>query len=452
MAYTRDINCLKDAQKAIRLPALQRLNADLPNLSSSDLSTLFPDLRKPLLDLLSDPADKCRELTVSLLSALNGKMTEFEAVGVLEALNRRLPAENVEEIRLLEVKLVREIVEKWCETLGNAAGEVGVLVAKAFKDPFPLVKQEAASLLECLSLHFREHLSLISTPILLSSVPCLTHQHSKVRVNTLHALGTLLKATGSCDLLIPLYPVFKQKLRYDRAAAVRKTLYEVLAGCLLEYSYEALMLEVELDGKGLCRLEVQLTYLLISGLGDAEMVTTVNDLLTKVNARRVAIGREAEPQPCYIAGLEALLGLSLADCTEWTVQERSKTRGAGVLLALTTMAGPAVHPYLSTVLQTILKAYTDSEEADQRSIYEAVIAKFAQNVPLSSLFQALIRKIPAEASSPSQRTTLMVSSIQIFIRAALESAPLAALLPELQSLIAALVAAAALIMYAYRQG
>jgi len=402
MAFAREINCLKDAQKAIRLPALQRLHTDLPHLSPSDLQELFPALRKPLLDLLSDPVDKCRELTVSLLSTLNAQMPDFEAENVLEAMNRRLTAESVEEIRLMEVKLVQEIVTKRSEVLGNAVGEVGALVAKAFKDPFPLVKQEAASLLQCLAVHFSAHLSLLSSQILQSCIPCLTHQHSKVRLSTLHALGTLLHTTGASDLLQPLYPVLKQKLRYDRAAVVRREVYEVLAECLLRYSQEALRLEVDLEGKGLCSVEILLNYLLISGLGDPEMAAFVSELLTRVNARRV---------PCYVTGLEALLRLSLADCTEWTVQERSKTRGAAALLALTTLAGPAVRPFLDFVIQTVLKAYTDSEEAEQRSLYEAVIGKFAQNVPLASLFESLKGRIPPQASSPSQRTSLMVGFI-----------------------------------------
>lgn len=408
MAFAREINCLKDAQKAIRLPALQRLHSDLPHLSPSDLQELFPVLRKPLLDLLSDPVDKCRELTVSLLSTLNTKMTDFEAKSVLEAMNRRLPAESVEEIRLMEVRLVQEIVTKWSERLDNAVGEVGALVAKAFQDPFPLVKQEAANLLQCLSLHFRPHLSLLSSLLLPACLPCLTHQHSKVRLSTLQALGTLLHTTGSSGLLQPLYLVFKQKMRYDRAAAVRKALYEVMAQCLLGYTYEELGLEVDLEGKGLYTMETLLNYLLISGLGDAEMAPSVSELLTNVSNRQFP-GKLQEP--CYITSLEALLRLSLADCTEWTVQERSKTRGAAALLGIITLAGSAIRSFLDFTLQTVLKAYTDSEEAEQRSLYEAVVRKLAQNGPLASVLEALKGRIPPQASSPSQRTSLMAGFI-----------------------------------------
>ncbi len=98
--YARDINCLKDNQKSIRLPALQRLTKALESEKDSDVHELFSHiLKKVLISLLSDPVDKCRELTVALLFTLIQRLEDLSAhiVDIVEAISIRLTSLPVAE-------------------------------------------------------------------------------------------------------------------------------------------------------------------------------------------------------------------------------------------------------------------------------------------------------------------------------------------------------------------
>ena len=427
--YAREINCLKDSQKSIRLPALQRLCAELPTRPAAEVQAFFSQhLKKVLLDLLSDPVDKCRELSASLLTELVKTLPDLstDAIDLVESVARRLTTvhltEAVEEIRLLEVKLVKEIVRRWWEGLIPALSDLGYVLAKAFQDPFPQVKHEAAELLELVCRSTGLRVGLCASTICAGALENLTHQHSKVRVITLHALGVLLEKTGNCDLLKTLFPILKQKLRYDRTTAVRSTLYEVLRDWLLTFSYESLTYEVDFEGKAMAtRAETQLSYLLLSGLGDSEVQisSAIPQYFAQVGQRRLFLASEfqeetetsdpAEFQALHV--LKDLVMLSIADCTEWTVNEKSKTRGAVTLLALARMSGHFITPHLEHILKTAVKVYTETEDPDQRQVYEELVGVLSQTCSYDIVATVLMKSIAPDQSSVSQRATVFVHSM-----------------------------------------
>lgn len=424
--YAREINCLKDSQKSIRLPALQRLCSELPVLPAAEVQTFFSQhLKKALLDLVTDPVDKCRELSINLLLELVRTLPDLsaDATDLVEAVARRLTTvhmtEAVEEIRLLEVKLVKETVRRWWESLIPVLSDLGYLLAKAFQDSFPQVKHEAAELLELICKSTGLRVGLCASTICAGALDNLTHQHSKVRVATLHALGVLLAKTGNCDLLKTLYPVLKQKLRYDRTPAVRSTLYEVLRDWLLAFSYESLTFEVDFEGKGMAtRAETQLSYLLLSGLGDSEdqISSLIPQYFEQVGQRRLFLASEfqeetetsdpAEFQALHI--LKDLVMLSTADCTEWTVNEKSKTRGAVTMLALARIAGHFITPHLESIFKTAVKVYTETEDPEQRRVYDELVGVLSQTCSYDIVATVLMKNMAPDQSSVSQRATVFV--------------------------------------------
>lgn len=460
--YAREINCLKDNQKAIRLPALQRLCSELPKLPIAEVQVFFSQhLKKPLLDLISDPVDKCRELSVSLLIEFAKTLPNLsnDATDIVETVARRLTtphmAEGVEEIRLLEVKLVKETVRKWWEALIPALNDLGYVLSKAFLDPFPQVKLEAAELLELICRATGLRVGLCASPICAGALENLTHQHSKVRLATLHSLGVLFEKTGNCDLLKTLFPILKQKLRHDRTIAVRSTLYEVLRDWLLTFPYESLIYQVDLEGKStLTTAETQLTYLLLSGLGDSEVQisTAIPNYIAIISQRRISLASEyqedietsnpAQFQALHI--LKDLVMLSIADCTEWTVNEKSKTRGAVTMLALAGMAGHFVTPYMESIVKTAVKVYTETEDLEQRKIYEELIGVLSQTCSYDIVATVLTKNIAPEQTSVSQRTTVFVRFRQKFIRISANSVSSDTLVPQMPLLITKLIEAEAL--------
>ena len=68
----RDVNCLTDDNRTTRRRALDRLRKETvdhrPPHPPAALQGLLDFALKPLLRVLSDPTEKCRELAVSLLA------------------------------------------------------------------------------------------------------------------------------------------------------------------------------------------------------------------------------------------------------------------------------------------------------------------------------------------------------------------------------------------------
>ncbi len=71
-ALQRDVNCLSDENRSTRKRALERLRkatiGRCPGYDPAQLQSVCEFLVKPLLRIFSDPVEKCRELSISLLA------------------------------------------------------------------------------------------------------------------------------------------------------------------------------------------------------------------------------------------------------------------------------------------------------------------------------------------------------------------------------------------------
>ena len=68
----RDINCLADDNRGTRKRALEKINKEVfskkSKLSASVMKTVFEEILKPVLKLFSDPTEKCRELSLQIVT------------------------------------------------------------------------------------------------------------------------------------------------------------------------------------------------------------------------------------------------------------------------------------------------------------------------------------------------------------------------------------------------
>ena len=76
----RHINCLSDENKNVRKRALQGLQKDtLIDVSEPRvLQLVFNEISKPLLKVVSDPVEKCRELAISYLTTAIQKIQNIQ--------------------------------------------------------------------------------------------------------------------------------------------------------------------------------------------------------------------------------------------------------------------------------------------------------------------------------------------------------------------------------------
>lgn len=68
----RDINCLTDDNRGTRKRALEKISKEVfskkSKLSASVMKTVFEEILKPVLKLFSDPTEKCRELSLQMVT------------------------------------------------------------------------------------------------------------------------------------------------------------------------------------------------------------------------------------------------------------------------------------------------------------------------------------------------------------------------------------------------
>jgi hypothetical protein len=105
-------------------------------------------LLAPLLRLLADPVEACREACVRLLFSLIGGIPDPGALlpALLPALAKRIGGEPVaepsEEVRLQALRLLEaQLVPRGGSQLAAHVGDVGAILCRALEDPFHEIKK-----------------------------------------------------------------------------------------------------------------------------------------------------------------------------------------------------------------------------------------------------------------------------------------------------------------------
>eukprot|EP01047_Picozoa_sp_COSAG01_P078181 COSAG01_NODE_14349_length_1465_cov_2.313939_1_plen_441_part_10 len=226
------------------------------------LAYLVVKCQQPLTRLLSDPVEKCRELSAETIAAVVkalGELAEGGAGGAgagamtalfdscLRVMSRRLGQKEVEEpaeeIRLWLVKLLRAFVDspglgaEEGGALAESLGTVCTVLGKMAADPFPDMKKECALLTLSLVARLPERIAHHAPPLAKILLANTGHQHSRVRVATVQALGQLVQhgADACYDDLAPQFLV----LTRDRASSVREAMAQAVAAWAVLYCRQA---------------------------------------------------------------------------------------------------------------------------------------------------------------------------------------------------------------------
>ena len=273
--YTRDINCLREKDKNIRINGLKRLMQSIPNESTVDVQLLFASkLKSSLLDLLKDPADKCKELSVSFLSTLikSKRIIHEDIPSIISTLHSRVGsmpiAETCEEVRVAETQLLLEIMENYTQVIPPIISEVTDIFAKLGKDKCPQIKNlvSAGIIFLCTN-----GLRFSSSKLLEGIRLNLSHQQFKVRCATLEAVGALsLNESGIAE---ELHQDFK-KAQVDRRTEVKIMAYNVITEILTHIAYPELK-----------KIEGKYVYLMFGGFSDEECTGKIAEHLINIFER-----------------------------------------------------------------------------------------------------------------------------------------------------------------------
>lgn len=205
----RNIVLLSDSNKITRQKALQNLCNDLK--SSLTITDNDDHLKPPsnilesILKIFSDPAEKNRDLALIYISMY---MTQYctDEISIDRALALLMPAfvqrlgmndiiEPSEEIRLKSLTILNE----FCRIYSNGnklslyLNEWIIILKRTIIDPYPEVRKLSCELTSKLAGKCHERFHMMSESLIKPIIETMKHQHAKVRVEAVNALGKYFK-------------------------------------------------------------------------------------------------------------------------------------------------------------------------------------------------------------------------------------------------------------------
>jgi dynein assembly factor 5 len=204
----RNIVLLSDSNKITRQKALQSLCNDLKTSLSiddnDDRSNPPSNIIESVLKILSDPAEKNRDLALTYISMhITQYCTDETSIdkalsSLIPALVQRLGANDIiepsEEIRLKSVSILFEICRIYPNgnKLGLYLNEWIIILKRTIIDPYPEVRKLSCELASKLAGKCHEKFHMMSEILIKPIIETMKHQHAKVRVEAINALGNYL--------------------------------------------------------------------------------------------------------------------------------------------------------------------------------------------------------------------------------------------------------------------
>jgi hypothetical protein len=221
--FQRDINRCFDSDRNMRKRGLQKLCQDLPwnvmtgdaaadeglEIQRNELKNLcFNVLYRPLLQILADPIEKCREHSIGIFRNIVQFCSPvdedflFDLINGLCARVNDLPfPEQGEELRLQIVELLQLIFAQSPHCSHDFLLSVGDVVfttlGKGLQDSFPAAKRCWSEILISLSKKLPFSVLTHHKTLLKGLIPNCAHQHHKVRSVTIKALSSILSSLAA---------------------------------------------------------------------------------------------------------------------------------------------------------------------------------------------------------------------------------------------------------------
>ena len=196
---SRNVNCLAEENRATRKRAIEGIIKDTvrrkPKLDENVLQGVLQEILKPCLKIVSDPVEKCRELAVQFLSESMGSVcdaSEFLPY-IIPVLVQRLGQQDIveqsEEIRLNIVVFLTQLIDFTKKKIGAYVDDMVKILQRTIVDPYPEVKKESCKCAALLAKTAPEFFHMQSESLIKPLLMTITHQHSRVRVAAIEAIG-----------------------------------------------------------------------------------------------------------------------------------------------------------------------------------------------------------------------------------------------------------------------
>ncbi|KAL5019260.1 hypothetical protein ScPMuIL_004982 [Solemya velum] len=256
----RHINCLGEQNRNVKKKALEDIRKETlnrtPRLEVDDLQCVFNEIVKPLLKVLSDTVEKCRELAIVLiLDFLKSLPNPDEYLSyVIPVLVQRLGQQEIvepsEEIRLILIQLFSLLIQKSGKKLSVYLDDCIKILQRTIVDPYPEVKKESCICASNLSKAIPEYFHMQSESLIKPLLVTISHQHAKVRTIVVETIGNVIQH-GNGKSVDTVTSHLAQRM-FDQSPIVRTAVTKVVGGWLLDladrYSFHHKLIPLLLSG------------------------------------------------------------------------------------------------------------------------------------------------------------------------------------------------------------
>ncbi|XP_047529870.1 dynein axonemal assembly factor 5 [Vanessa atalanta] len=238
------ITTLQSDSKIARRQALIKINEEIfenPLNEDCDLIVVFSEIYAYVLKCFSDVSESCREKAILIMSNFIEKLplNDYYLTYILPVIVRRIGAaetiEDAEEIRLVLIELVHKILEKYKGTclLGPFINDFTSILTKTCTDAFPKVKLEASECIIMLTKIIQRDFHFQSESYVKPLLSNFAHQHFRVRVGAIKAIGAVVMAGNVKCFELSITPM-AEKL-FDENTQVRLQVTMEIGNWMLSY-------------------------------------------------------------------------------------------------------------------------------------------------------------------------------------------------------------------------
>ncbi|KAJ4448007.1 hypothetical protein ANN_10017 [Periplaneta americana] len=239
-------SALKSDDKKKRKQSLEKLFALLQEHDSDLVIIEKVEVYKNILRCFSDKAETCRELAVNVITEIISSLSQEEEyyVYLMPTLVQRIGGqemfESSEEVRLLEVSLLHCVVKKANPSLlSSFLNDIIQILVNTLVDPYPKVKKESCECVVDLAETIPTHFFLQARSLVTPTLRNFTHQHFRVRISAINAIGKVVRYGNNTSLDSVIGPLAERL--FDQTPMVRQAVVCVIGMWLVElpdrYSY-----------------------------------------------------------------------------------------------------------------------------------------------------------------------------------------------------------------------
>ncbi|XP_047024632.1 dynein axonemal assembly factor 5 [Helicoverpa zea] len=238
------ITALQSESKMARKQALVKINEEIfetPANKDCDLTVVFPEVYAYVLKSFSDASEGCRETSALIISNFIEKLplNDYYLTYILPVIVRRIGCpeivEDSEEIRLVLIELVHKILDKYKVSylLSPFINDFTSILTKTVTDPFPKVKLQACECIIMMTKVLQRDFHFQSSSYVKPILSNFAHQHFRVRVAAIRAIGAVVLAGDAKCFELSITPM-AEKL-FDENNLVRMQVTLEVGNWMLSY-------------------------------------------------------------------------------------------------------------------------------------------------------------------------------------------------------------------------